>query len=185
MSNSSSSSFRVLARLVAVAGLSLFIAAPTPGNIGGCSGTAGSQPITGDTATHKTAEYEYFDRGLCSYFCERLRECGATCSVLAHPPENCDSNSPAAFQQCVRGEFKPQFTAGVTACPHDCSGGQTGTSGLFQGAYQWDVEACGDALLARSCEPSGLNASGHPDNPGSIGAALKALPRECLNVCQQ
>jgi hypothetical protein len=179
-------SIRALAPIAVISILGLFIAAPTPGNVGGCSSSAGSERITGGDAGNpmETAEYMYFDRGLCSYFCERLRECvdgqgvPAICKVVANPPDHCDANNTQVFAQCVRGQLRPEFLAGVGTCPHSCMG-----AGTFTGAYAWDVQACGDAVLTRTCDAAMLvNNQASPSN--AIGAVLLSPPNECLNVCR-
>ncbi len=175
---------RPLARLAAIGFASLFIMAPTPGNVGGCSGGGGSTPVAAGSQPSQTPEYMYFDRGMCSGFCWRLYECGVLCQALnpAHPtyPSDCDHQPELAFAQCVRAEFvrgpdgsmiQPLNTQffGLGQCPHQCPSGQ------FQTAYEWDVQACSDAIQTRSCSSSG---------GGSIGTTFMEGVSECTNICQ-
>ncbi len=223
---------RPLARIAALSFAALFIMAPTPGNVGGCTSVAGSQPVApGNLSVGETAEYMYFDRGMCAGFCWRLRECGVLCQVMnpAHPmyaagcqpppcasPADCggtawgraclpthgcgcttdadcggahcdtvgqrcqgaDNDSPAAYTMCVRGTATPDGTTPWNAqlfhvgeCPHACPA----RAGTYHSAYEWDVQACTDAVLVRSCTQSG---------PGSIGATYEEGVSECTNVCR-
>src|SRR4051812_2161499 len=120
--NSSRNAFnRPLVRLAAFAFISLFIAAPTPGNVGGCSGTSAGNVIADpDGAGPGTAEFEFFDRGLCGHFCQRLSQCGVLCQSLANPPPGCSDDSGEAFYECMRGSLKPSLFGGATAYPHSC-----------------------------------------------------------------
>lgn len=154
---------RPLTRLGVVALLGLFVSAPTPGNVGGCGGNLASQRVE--------SEQQFFEDGLCSHFCLRLMECGVLCTALANPPAGCDNNNPSAeaFAMCVRGEINSDYF-GVSRCPRSC-----GMVGTFQGAYQWDVQACGDAVLSRTCNERG---------PGSIGNLFREVPEECAHVCR-
>lgn len=160
---------RPLVRLALVAFASVFMAAPTPGNVGGCTSSHASRDsvvMPGDTTLNppETAEYMFFDRGLCSHFCWRLRECGLLCAGLGRDEGTCDNDAPETFQDCVRGDIRGDVF-GFPRCPHSCPEGTT-----YVQAYEWDVEACGHAVLARSC--------------GSIQDIFRTTPGECLNVCQ-
>src|SRR5262245_34090751 len=96
---------RPLATLVALALASLFLAAPTPGNVGGCGSQSASTAIDVDAGRPPPGvspmdlgrpapsdEYAYFDRGLCASFCLRLRECGTLCRAMGSPP-GCENDS--------------------------------------------------------------------------------------------
>jgi hypothetical protein len=207
---------RPIVRLCAVAFAALFIAAPTPGNVGGCGSGAGGQEVAaGDTSLNppQTSEYMYFDQGLCSFFCLQLRNCSTMtepvlCDVVAGaqgclPPNSactddsqccfgnclataggtsgqCGSCNPFAtnvYEMCVRQQVlrasivgQTNYPSTLSTCPHACPAGYT-----YHQAYQWDVEACGDAILNLTCNPTG---------PGSIGQTFQSAPSECLNVCQ-
>jgi hypothetical protein len=171
---------RPLARLAVFGFASLFIMAPTPGNVGGCSSSSQQiQPGNVNADPPETAEWMYFDQGLCAGFCWRLRDCGVLCSALnpAHPqyPQNCQNDAPEAYAQCVRGvtvnNIQPLNSGifGIGECPHACP------SLHYQTAYDFDVQACSDAVLARSCSSSGA---------GSIGDLYREGVPECTNVCR-
>jgi hypothetical protein len=140
---------RPLVRLALVAFAALFVAAPTPGDVGGCSSNAGLQQIPsleGGTSGNDRGEYLFHDQGLCSHFCWRLRDCGLLCQALPADPM-CLNDSARDFARCVRGALRPEVFHGTAACPHTCP---TGTR--FVGpAYGWDVQACGHAVLGRDC----------------------------------
>ncbi|MEI8254687.1 MAG: hypothetical protein WCJ30_03355 [Deltaproteobacteria bacterium] len=178
---------RPLARIAAFSFAAMFIMAPTPGNVGGCSSVAGSQPVQpGNPSIGETAEYMYFDHGMCAGFCWRLRECSVLCSVLnpAHPDYDAacgtgpgaGNDSPAAFNMCVRATSTPDGRTpfvlsvfGIASCPHACP------AGAYHTAYEWDVQACSDAVIVRSCNQGG---------PGSIGDTYREGVAECTNVCR-
>lgn len=234
---------RPIVRLAAVSFAALFVMAPTPGNAGGCSSTAGSQPVVpGNPAAGETAEYMYFDHGMCAGFCWRLRECEVLCTVLnaAHPsyaaacaPPSCalagdcgatawgrvclpgtnvcgcntdadcverrcdtgshrchnaGNDSPEAYTMCVRATttngITPYVTPeapgrlfGVSECPHACPRGDDPIAHplTYRSAYGWDVQACLDAVVSRSCNQSGS---------GSIGTTFLDGVSECTNVCR-
>ncbi len=167
---------RPLHRLCAVAFVALFIAAPTPGDVGGCGGGAGNQRVMeGNLNANppETREYMYFDRGLCAHYCWRLYECNLLCDALTNPPENCRNNQTAqqtAFFQCARGLDGTLSTAfgGLSSCPHACPGGTH-----FVNAYEQDVLSCGHAVMELACSPA------------SIGVAFQRAPSECAHpaVC--
>ncbi len=163
---------RPLPAAVALSGFALFIAAPTPGNVGGCGGSAASTPIQ---------------------LCTRLIQCRSLCTALSRPPEGCDDStiySPErapdlaeAFRRCVRDrgglrDFVEQGNAsspavfGIDTCPHLCPRGMRPGYNLTQ----WDVQTCGDAVLNLSCEQ--LNTS------GTVFGAFTNAPPECLSACQ-
>jgi hypothetical protein len=171
---------RPLARTAALALLSVFIAAPTPGNVGGCGSDAASSPV--QPSPPNSAEYVYFDQGLCSSFCLRLLECGVLCDSVQNRPENCgpgnDTALREAFRECVRGQLRRDFF-GVDSCPHSCAG-----LGTFRQAYEWDVQVCSDTILTRSCEPGHFEGNEFVAPPGSIGGTFSEVPGECVNVCR-
>jgi hypothetical protein len=175
---------RPLARLAAVGFASLFIMAPTPGNVGGCSSSAGSHEVQhGNLQANppETAEWVYFDQGLCSGFCWRLRDCGVLCSALnpadpgypsacaADPTSQAANDAPETYTACIRGALRADFF-GVASCPHACPGSST-----FHTAYEFDVQACNDSVQQRSCSQSG---------PGSIGDTFREGVAECTNICR-
>lgn len=181
---------------------SLFIAAPTPGNVGGCSGRASSTPIDAAAlppgidgavpgAMAPTAEYAFFDRGLCASFCLRLRECGTLCIAMGQPA-GCVNDSTDAYVMCMRGRYEPvgcnpasdagpctlvggldpRFFEGETRCPHSCAGPERRPGpAVYSLAYEWDVQACGDAVAQTAC--------------ADITRVISAPPRECTNVCRE
>jgi hypothetical protein len=141
----------------------LFIAGPTPGDIGGCGGSEASTPIQGSAAQ---SEYDYFDQGLCAHICLRLRECGVLCRALQDPGPNCDPNSPNAYIQCIRGALRADiFHTG--SCPHTCS---SYAHGRFSGAVLEDVAVCGHAVDAIACN--------------DLPAAIVTAPAQCTGICQ-
>jgi len=179
----------VLARIAVISVVSVFTVAPAPGNVGGCGGTAASQRVRRGTASFETEEYMYFDRGLCTHFCLRLRQCGQICrAVYGDEATNCDNDSPDVFARCVRGDLARKHVF-ATQCPHACTPYQ------YNGpTYEFDVQACGDAVLARTCDlgvttietdpTTGRTAEVYSANRGSIGNLFNELPGECLNVCR-
>lgn len=148
----------------------LFIAGPTPGDIGGCGGD-GSERVIGDIGQ---AEYDFFDQGFCSHFCWRLRECGALCSAL---PNNggpgCSNDSPDAFVQCVRGDIRPDLFQ-VSSCPHTCGPYRRsdGAPSQFVGALQRDITVCGHEVLSTRCDV------------GTLRELIANPPASCIGVCQ-
>lgn len=186
---------RPLFAALALTGFGLFIAAPTPGNVGGCGGTHANTPIQpGDLTVNppETPEYLYFDRGLCSHVCTRLIQCRSLCGALSSPPDNCDDSEgfyndgarlAEAFRRCVRdrgglresgmtGSGQSVTIFGLAQCPHACPRGLRPGYALTE----WDVQTCGDAVLNLSCEA--LHAS------GTIYGAFAYPPTECLSACQ-
>lgn len=148
----------------------LFIAGPTPGDIGGCGGD-GKTDVLGDPGQ---AQYDYFDQGFCAHFCWRLRECGALCSAL---PNNggpgCTNESPEAFVQCVRGDIRADLFM-VSRCPHTCGPYRRadGSPSQFVGAIQRDITSCGHDVLATACDVPTLR------------QAIANPPASCIGVCQ-
>lgn len=187
---------RPLPAALALSGFALFIAAPTPGNVGGCGGSAASTPIQpGNLSANppETPEHIYFDRGLCSHVCTRLIQCRSLCTALSRPPEGCDDNTiynperapdlAEAFRRCVRdrggirdfteqGNGSSTAVFGIDTCPHACPRGMRPGYNLTQ----WDVQTCGDAVLNLSCTQ--VNAS------GTVFGAFTNAPPECLSACQ-
>jgi hypothetical protein len=175
---------RALRGLGALALLAPFISAPTPGNIGGCGGNLASTPVTpheGNTGV--TLEETYFQRGLCSGFCQRLYECGFLCSALTVDGLNCSNPDDAAkaFYLCVHEPVLRSELFGANVCPKSCPGGTlfaySGSGSAF--VYQWDVQVCADATLARTC-------SIDSNDSRSILSAFTLAPSECANanVCR-
>jgi hypothetical protein len=166
----------------------LFIAGPTPGDVGGCGETA---------STITMNEYDYFDRGLCSSMCMRLRDCKVLCRSIRNGPADCvrretlaetcsapitancqDPCDPcydvSVFQQCVRGAIRTDlFTLGT--CPHDCRS----YSGQYSlQANEHDIALCGHVVNQMSC--NALVAA-----PGAPGTGLiPNPPAECVGLCQ-
>ncbi len=185
---------RALRGLAALTILAPVLSAPTPGNVGGCGGTLASTPLMPHPGnTNVNPESTYFERGLCAGFCQRLYDCNLLCEALQNPPANCqtDPNAQAqAFYQCVNGTAgvlrSELFSGGrtdiaVTACPKTCP---SGTVFAISGSgnplvYQWDVQVCSDAVLARSC-------STDIRDPGSVLTTFVSAPSECANpnVCR-
>ena len=79
----------------------------------------------------------------------------------------CDNDSTEAYQQCVRGQIRPEIF-GSDACPHNCTA--YGRDLRFIGATQQDVQVCGHVLNAISCN--------------SLVDAIRNPPAECTAVCQ-
>jgi hypothetical protein len=162
---------RPLVRLALIAFAALFILAPTPGNVGGCSSSQGSAAIM--PAPNQSVEWTFFDEGLCSAFCWRLCECGQLCNVISPRPDHCDNShcdntAEPLFAQCVRGMLDPTYIH-VTTCPHSCP-----QHSRLHGPTQFDLQACVDSVLQRSCSAMGS---------GSIGTAFTDAPSECTNLC--
>lgn len=159
---------RPLVRLGLIAFVSVFVAGPTPGDVGGCTNNFASsehqiQPSADGT---RSAEFNYFDQGLCSHMCWRLAECELICSAL-NRPDTCDDTDESlaeAIQACVRGNELRADVFRFTQCPHFCPSGSR-----YSVAYQWDVEACGHAMLQRSCD--------------DFVDIFSNLPTECVNPC--
>ena len=158
-------------RLFAVSFVAIFVAAPTPGHLGGCSGGGGA-PVEAGTLANETPGYMYFDRGLCSSFCARLRECGLLCDAM-NQNTGCAPDDPFWYVECVRGNRLRMDYFGVGACTHQCPGSQ-------RSATEWDVEVCSDAVLGMSC-PAQLVpiASTAPDSLQQI----LTQPSACSSVC--
>lgn len=148
--------------LVVLTMAAAFIAAPTPGDIGGCGGADGNVDIPGAQAE---AEYDYFDQGLCSHLCFRLRECGVLCRSIQSPGADCNNESESAFIQCVRGNLRPEIF-GTNACPHRCATYQ----GEFCGAFQGDITACGHAIAETACN--------------SLPDVIRNAPNSCTALCR-
>jgi hypothetical protein len=189
-----SRSRRTLRGLGLLALLAPVLSAPTPGNVGGCGGTLASTPIEPHVGNNgANLESTYFERGLCAGFCQRLYDCNLLCDALQNPPANCQSDPTAqasAFYQCVNGTSgvlrSELFSGGrtditVTACPKTCPSGTVFaiSSGGNPLVYQWDVQVCADAALARSC-------STDVTDQGSVLTTFVAAPSECANpnVCR-
>lgn len=139
-----------------------FIAAPTPGDVGGCGSENANVDIPG---TQSEAEYDYFDQGMCSHLCFRLRECGVLCRSISNPGPDCTNDSEPAFIQCIRGNIR-QDLFGTNACPHSCSTYQ----GEFCGAFQGDITACGHAIEETSCN--------------SLPDVIRNPPSSCTALCR-
>ncbi len=148
--------------LAVLAIASVFLAAPTPGDIGGCGGSSTNVLVPG---SQTEAEYDYFDQGMCSHFCFRLRECGVLCRSITGAGADCQNDSEAAFTQCVRGNIRTDLF-GAAACPHSCSSYQ----GVFCGAFQGDIYACGHAIEQISCN--------------SLPDLFRSPPRSCTALCR-
>src|SRR5262249_48044793 len=129
----------------------------------GCGARDASTEIAAGSVA-ETAESEYFDQGLCAYTCLKLRECGALCRALGDPP-GCNPDDGASYAMCVRGALQASYW-GTAACPHACQD----YGGRFIGAYRWDAQACGEAVLTRSCD--------------GIYTVFTHPPSECTNVCR-
>ncbi|MDP3279282.1 MAG: hypothetical protein Q8Q09_29090 [Deltaproteobacteria bacterium] len=163
-----------------------FIAAPTPGNVGGCGSSYASTPVAplpGNVS--QTAEAAYFEQGLCAHFCRRLFDCGLLCRAVVTAPANCETDANAqaiAFHDCVHGENVLRTDVfGGGSCPKSCGRGSVFAS---DGSgrplvYQWDVQVCGDAVLARSC-------SADNTDPSAIATTFTMPNSECAspNVCR-
>lgn len=176
---------RVLRGVGALALLVPFIAAPTPGNIGGCGGNLASTPVTPHVGnTGVSLESTYFERGLCAGFCQRLYECGFLCDALTVGGLDCNNANDAAkaFYLCVHGTNTLRSELfGTDTCPKVCP---SGTSFAYSSngsayVYQWDVQVCADATLARTC-------SIDSNDPHSILSAFTLGSSECANpnVCR-
>ncbi len=141
----------------------LFITGPAPGDVGGCGGDNASTPVAGSA---EQSEYDYFDQGLCSHLCLRLYQCGLLCDAIVRQGASCDPNDQNVFRQCVRGEIRSDLF-GVSRCPHRCN-----NLGTFAGAFQQDISACGNQVLATSCDAAALT------------DVIRAAPTACTVVCQ-
>jgi hypothetical protein len=139
-----------------------FIAAPTPGDVGGCGGANANVDIPG---SQSEAEYDYFDQGMCSHLCFRLRECGVLCRSNSGAGPDCTNDSEPAFIQCIRGNIR-QDIFGTNACPHSCGTYQ----GEFCGAFQGDITACGHAIEETSC--------------GGLPDVIRNPPTSCTALCR-
>jgi hypothetical protein len=140
-----------------------FLAGPAPGDVGGCGGDNASTPVPGSA---EQSEYDYFDQGLCSHMCLRLYQCGLICDAIVRNGAPCNPNDPAVFRQCVRGEIRADLF-GVSRCPHRCN-----NLGAFAGAFQQDIAACGNQVLATSCDSAALT------------DVIRAAPEACTVVCR-
>jgi hypothetical protein len=175
-------------RAIVLSSLALpFIAAPTPGNIGGCGGSYVATPVTPAAGTPQTAEEAFFEQGLCAHFCRRLLDCNQLCVAMTNPPAGCGTDSMAtqiAYYDCVHATtpvLNPSIF-GFTSCPHACPLGKRfayAPDNRTPLVYQWDVQVCGDAVLALSC--GGDSVSG-----GTIAAAFTLPPTECVHqaICR-
>lgn len=142
----------------------LFLAGHTPGDIGGCGGDLSTQTLPGNP---DEAQYDFFDQGLCANLCFRLRACGVLCESIRGGSAGCDNDSTDAYQQCVRGQIRPEIF-GSDACPHNCTA--YGRDLRFIGATQQDVQVCGHVLSTMSCN--------------GLVDAIRNPPAECTAVCQ-
>lgn len=181
---------RAVQRLAIFGALSLFIAAPTPGNVGGCGGNVYTQPIQipNDSMGRptQTQEYAYFDQGLCAGFCQQLLNCGLLCSAMLNPPGGspgaCQADinlQRAAYEQCIRmnmaednavpfqdGIFPTDGNGSIRECPHRCPAG-TYTNRALQG----DVIACSDAIMGLRCGTTGAGSVAYTFRSGTLPAA--------------
>ncbi len=164
-----------------------FIAAPTPGNIGGCGGSYAATPVLPAAGTTQTAEEAYFEQGLCAHFCRRLLDCGQLCVAMTTAPADCATNlasQQVAYYDCVHSTMpvlNPSIF-GFTACPHSCPQGKRfayAGDGRTPLVYQMDVQVCGDAVLGLSC-------GGDSASAGTIAAAFAIPPSECVQpaICR-
>lgn len=140
----------------------LFLAGPTPGDIGGCGGDLADQPLPGVAAE---AEYDYFDQGFCAGLCYALRECGVLCLSVSPTPPNCVNESADAYRQCVRGGLRGDIFQG-TRCPHSCRE----YGGNFVGATMQDIATCRHSIEGLSCN--------------DLALAVRSPPSTCTAVCQ-
>ncbi len=140
----------------------LFLAGPTPGDVGGCGGGLANQALPGNADEQ---EYDFFEEGFCANFCLRLRSCGVLCVSLSNPGAGCLNDSQMAYERCLRGDINRRIF-GSDRCPHTCQNYMR----RYQGASQQDVEACGHAVTALSCD--------------AIADAIQTPPSQCLARCQ-
>lgn len=175
-------------RALVLSSLSLpFIAAPTPGNIGGCGGSYAATPVLPAAGTTQTAEEAYFEQGLCAHFCRRLLDCGQLCAAMSNPPAGCGTDQAAnavAYYDCVHttGNVLNPSIFVVSSCNHSCPTGTRfsyAADGRTPLVYQWDVQVCGDAVLALSC-------GGDSNTPGTLAATFTFPPNECVHqaICR-
>jgi hypothetical protein len=139
----------------------LFLAGPTPGDVGGCGGTLANTSLPGNPDEQ---QYDYFEQGFCANMCLRLRSCGVLCLSLQGAGADCLNDSQQAYQQCLRGQLRPGIF-GSNQCPHSC--GNYGAR--YAGASEQDVQVCGHAINALSCD--------------AIADVIRQPPGECLAVC--
>jgi hypothetical protein len=140
-----------------------FLVGPTPGDIGGCGGSLANEVLPGDASQQ---QWDYFEEGICAHMCLRLRSCSVLCASLQQPGPGCVNDSLAAYQQCLRGNIRRDIF-GSNVCPHSC-----GEYTLrYQGASEQDVQVCGHAVLALSCN--------------GIADVIRQPPQQCLAVCGQ
>ncbi len=139
----------------------LFLAGPTPGDVGGCGGSLAGTALPGDP---DQSQYDYFEQGLCANLCLRLRSCGVLCRSLQTPGPNCSDDSLAAYQQCLRGNIRADVF-GSNMCPRSCGNYRL----TYRGASEQDVVVCGAAVQAVRCE--------------DIHLTIRQPPLQCLAVC--
>lgn len=198
---------------LALSGFGLFIAAPTPGNVGGCSGASASRPVAMGNIElppmeAETPEYAYFDRGLCSHVCTRLMQCRSLCLSLSEQGRSqirnaqgdvleCNDNTlydPAniealrgAFRVCVRerGGLRDFVEQGVQP-PNP-------PEGVVFGLPQCP-HACPCGMRenyapvewdVQTCGDAVLSLTCDQINgPGTIFGAFTNAPSECLSACK-
>lgn len=140
----------------------LFLAGPTPGDVGGCGGDQSDVPLPTDSQ----GEYDFFDQGICQAMCYRLRACNMLCDVIALPAgARCDNFSREAYEQCVRGDVRTDRLQ-TNRCPHSCGNYMS----QFTGASQRDLTVCNHAVDSLSCD--------------DILNVVVTPPNECLAVCR-
>ena len=188
---------------LALSGFGLFVAAPTPGNVGGCGGANASRPIQpGNLEANppETPEYLYFDRGLCGHMCTRLIQCRSLCTSLSNPPEICrnpdgSTNETAIYEPQNASQLAQAFATctrergGIRDFVEQGNNASQPVFGLAQCPHacpcgmrdnyapvEWDVQTCGDAVLSLSCDQ--LNTS------GTVFGAFTNAPPECLSACK-
>lgn len=175
--------FRALVQLSAVGLLSLFVAGPTAGNVGGCGGTGYSTPIpagnlladppeTPPSGTTSTADSAHTFVSVSESAACSVRPCSihlalsATTTALTCLTSVCVELSVENFSGSIPAstaiEIDPAFAL-----------------------YEQDAQVCGDAVMTRSCVPGGFDLAGNfTAEPGTIGGVFAVdPPTECTHLC--
>ena len=139
----------------------LFLAGPTPGDVGGCGGSLANSTLPGSPDEQ---QWDYFEEGFCASMCLRLRSCGVLCASIRQPGAGCLNDSQQAYTQCLRGAIRRDIF-GSDVCPHSCNNYTL----RYRGASEQDVQVCGHAITALSCN--------------DIADVIRTPPRQCLAVC--